>query len=136
MVERPDLRIISDDLWLSVKKRQKEIKDKTRGVFNKAKHLYSENLLTRIAICGACGGTFGVVSGGKYAKYGCTMNHTSGNNTCSNSLKIKKEVLEEAVITALCRDLMRKGSFIIGQTRDPLFARQSGQRCHKWQAES
>ena len=108
VVERPDLRIISDDLWLSVKKRQKEIKDKTRGVFNKAKHLYSENLLTRIAICGACGGTFGVVSGGKYAKYGCTMNHTSGNNTCSNSLKIKKEVLEEAVITALCRDLMRK----------------------------
>jgi hypothetical protein len=88
--------------------RQKEIKDKTKGVFNKAKHLYSDNLLTRIAFCGACGGTFGVVSGGKYAKYGCTRNHTGGTNACSNSLKIKKEVLEEAVITALCRELMRK----------------------------
>lgn len=108
VVEKPELRIISDDLWAAVKKRQKEIKDKTNGVYNKAKHLYSENLLTRIAVCGACGGTFGVVSGGKYAKYGCTKNHTGGRSACSNTVKIKKEILEEAVITALCRELIKK----------------------------
>ncbi len=107
VVDKPELRIVSDDLWAAVKKRQNEIKEKTEGVFSRAKRLYSGNLLTRIAVCGSCGGTFGIVSGGKYAKYGCTRNCNSGSNACSNSQKIKKEVLEEAVIGALCRELLK-----------------------------
>ncbi len=110
VVEKPELRIISDEIWAAVKKRQREIKDKTDGVYHRAKHLYSENLLTRIAVCGACGGTFGIVSGGKYAKYGCARNHNSGNNACSNTVKIKKEALEEAIITTLCRELINKNT--------------------------
>src|SRR5208283_2156858 len=106
--ERPDLRIVPDDLWAAVKKRQKEISGKTKGIFNRAKHLYSNNLLTQIAVCGTCGGTFGIVSGGKYAKYGCTKNWNSGNNACTNKIKIKKELLEESVILALCRELIKK----------------------------
>jgi DNA invertase Pin-like site-specific DNA recombinase len=108
VVKKPELRIISDDLWAAVKNRQKEIKDDTKGIFNRAKYLYSENLLTRITVCGTCGGTFGIASGGKYAKYGCVRNHNSGNSTCSNTVKIKKEVLEEAIITTLCRELINK----------------------------
>lgn len=108
VLEKPELRIVSDELWAAVKKRQREVKDKSEGVYNKAKHLYSENLLTRIAVCGTCGGTFGVVSGGKYAKYGCTKNHTGGSNVCSNHAKVKKELLEEAVITALCKELIKE----------------------------
>lgn len=108
VVEKPELRIISDELWALVKKRQKEIKDKTQGVFSKAKHLYSENLLTHVARCGTCGGNFGVVSGGKYKKYGCTTNWNKGTHVCSNSMKIKKEVLEEAIITTLCKELSKK----------------------------
>ena len=106
--DRPDLRIISDDLWAAVKKRQKEINDRTNGNFDQRKRLFSSNLLTQIAVCGTCGSTFGIVSGGKYAKYGCTRNHNSGGNACPNTLKIQKEVLEEAVITVLCRELIKK----------------------------
>jgi DNA invertase Pin-like site-specific DNA recombinase len=108
VVEKPELRIVSDELWNLVKKRQKEIKDKVQGVFNKAKHLYSENLLTKIALCGMCGGTFSVVSGGKYAKYGCSTNWNKGSNVCSNSIRIKKEILEEAIIATLCREFSKK----------------------------
>ena len=91
--EKPELRIISDYLWSKVKNRQKEIKDKAQGILNKAKHLYSENLLTKIAKCGTCGGTFGIVSGGKYGKYGCTTNWNKGSSACPNCIKIKKEIL-------------------------------------------
>lgn len=108
VVEKPELRIVSDELWSLVKKRQKEIRDKAQGMFYKAKHLYSENLLTKIAKCGACGGTFGIVSGGKYGKYGCTTNWNKGSSVCPNSIKIKKEILEEAVIATLCEELSKK----------------------------
>ena len=106
--EKPELRIISDYLWSKVKNRQKEIKDKAQGILNKAKHLYSENLLTKIAKCGTCGGTFGIVSGGKYGKYGCTTNWNKGSSACPNCIKIKKEILEEAVIATLCKELSKK----------------------------
>lgn len=106
--DRPDLRIISDDLWAEVKKRQKEINDKSNGNHEQRKRLFSKNLLTQIAVCGTCGSTFGIVSGGTYAKYGCTRNHNSGGNACSNAVKIRKEVLEEAVIAVLCRELIKK----------------------------
>jgi site-specific DNA recombinase len=109
VIDKPELRIVSDYLWAAVKKRQNEVKGKTKGVFNKAKHLYSGNPLTRIALCGSCGGTYGVVSGGKYPKYGCTRNHTGGSNACPNTTKIKKELLEEAVIAALCKEIIKKG---------------------------
>lgn len=108
IIEKPELRIVSDELWFLVKNRQKEIKNKSQGVFNKAKYLYSENLLTKISRCGMCGGTFGIVSGGKWAKYGCSTNWNKGRNVCSNNIKIKKEILEEAVIAVLCKELSNK----------------------------
>ena len=108
VIEKPELRIVSDELWSLVKKRQKEIKNKSQGIFYKGKHLYSESLLTKIAKCGTCGGTFSVVSGGKYAKYGCSTNWNKGSNVCSNSIRIKKEILEEAIIATLCKELSKK----------------------------
>lgn len=106
--ETTELRIISNDLWAAVKKRQQEINDKTNGNVDRRKRLFSANLLTQLSTCGTCGGTFGIVSGGKYGKYGCTKNHNGGSNACPNSVKIKKEVLEEAVIATLCRELAKK----------------------------
>lgn len=108
--ERPELRIISDDLWNAVKRRQKEITEKTKGDIHNSKFLYSANLMTTIANCGTCCGRIVVTSGGKWGKYGCSNNWNHGLHACPNSMKIKKEILEETVLAILCKELVKKDS--------------------------
>jgi len=98
-IDIPDLRIIDDDLWNKVKKRQKEITKITNSKYTHGKQLYSRNLLTGITKCGECGGNMVIVSGGKYAKYGCSNNWNKGDAVCTNNLKIDKFTLEERVIS-------------------------------------
>ncbi|MCX7914667.1 MAG: hypothetical protein N2511_08820, partial [Thermodesulfovibrionales bacterium] len=55
-------------------------------------------------------GTIGIVSGGKYAKYGCTNNWNKGDSVCQNKLKIEKFLLEESIINTLIRQLLDESS--------------------------
>ncbi|MCS7214951.1 MAG: recombinase family protein [Thermodesulfovibrio sp.] len=103
-------RIISDELWNKVKTRQRELERCHKGRFVEAKKFYSPNLLTPFAKCGNCGGTFGVVSGGKYGKYGCTNNWNKGNSVCKNTLKIEKSLLEESIINVIIKQISDKYS--------------------------
>ncbi len=98
---KPDLRIISDELWDKVKKRQRELKDFGHGRYMKAIPAYSTNLLTGLMTCSQCGANIVIVSGGKFAKYGCSSNSNNGPAVCSNDIKIKKPELERAVLDAL-----------------------------------
>jgi len=106
--ENQDIRIVSDELWAAAKKRQKEIKKLAQGGFNKTKILYSEHLLTKLAKCGTCGGSFGIVSGGPHKKYGCSTNWNKGKYVCPNNTKIKGRAFEEAIVLTLCRELLKK----------------------------
>lgn len=105
IIIKEEYRIISDELWQKVKDRQSELEKSHKGRYVEAKKLYSPNLLTPFAKCGHCGGTFGIVSGGKYAKYGCTTNWNKGNSVCQNTLKIEKSLLEESIINTLVRQI-------------------------------
>ncbi|MBF0330154.1 MAG: recombinase family protein [Nitrospirae bacterium] len=107
-MDRPHLRIISDDLWALVKVRQREVRDRCQGRMANAKHLYSEHLLTRVAKCGTCSGTIGIVTGGKYKKYGCTTNWNKGIHVCTNTMKLKMEILEDGIISTLCKEFLEK----------------------------
>ena len=103
--EVPNLRIVPEGLWDSVKERQKTVRravlsdtDK-RGRSERAKrpvHLFS-GLLT----CGDCCGSYTLISG---PKYGCSNRKTRG--TCSNKLTIKRTELEETILTGLKDQLM------------------------------
>ena len=50
-------------------------------------------------------GIFSIVSGGKYAKYGCSNNWNKGSSCCKNSVKINKGLLEELIICTLIKEL-------------------------------
>lgn len=113
--ELPHLKIIQDFLWKAAKKRQSLTEAKIKKVngqlkITRPKHEYAENLLTKIAKCGTCGGVFCVVSGGEYKKYGCSTNWRSKGTACKNSTKIRSTLLEEAVISTLCKELTEKES--------------------------
>lgn len=101
VILKPDLRLISDELWDKVKRRQRQLNDIGHGRYMKAIPAYSVNLLTGLMTCSQCGANIVVVSGGKYGKYGCSSNWNNGPAVCSNGIKIKKSDMEKAIIEAL-----------------------------------
>jgi DNA invertase Pin-like site-specific DNA recombinase len=98
---KPELRIISDELWNIVKSRQRQLNDMGHGRYMKTIPAYSANLLTGLMTCGRCGANIVVVSGGKWAKYGCSNNWNKGPVVCSNDIKIKKEEIEKTIVQSL-----------------------------------
>lgn len=96
-VQRPELRIVSPELWQRVQQRQgilAEVYGRAGTGIHKASS--SEYLLTGFVKCGLCGGNMIIVAGkGKHTKrkhYGCGVNFNRG--ACANDLRIELDVLE------------------------------------------
>ncbi len=102
--EVPHLRIIDDDLWLSVKERQQDSRSR---VVTKDKGIRSERvrrpnyLLSGLLKCGTCGGGFSKIS---QSHYGCSTARNKG--TCDNLLTVRRDVLEATVLDGLKNQLM------------------------------
>ena len=108
---KPELKIISDELWQKVKQRQRYLKEITNGKYTKAKKIYARNLFSGLMSCGICQGNIVIVSGGKYAKYGCSNNWNKGFSVCENTAKIDKNRIELEILQALKLDF-RNDKFI------------------------
>ena len=102
--EVPALRIVSDELWSTVKDRQSTTRQAIvgdRGVRSeraRRPHYLFSGLLT----CGACGGGYTLV-GARH--YGCA--NTRNRGTCDNRLTIRRDVLEETVLRGLKDNLLQ-----------------------------
>ncbi len=99
--DMPDLRIISDGLWLRVQKRQERLKEiyqsSGRGVSRAASSPY---LLSGFLVCGTCGAKLIIVHGAKEgAKYGCPQHWN--RRACSNSVTIRSRDLEHSFFQQL-----------------------------------
>jgi DNA invertase Pin-like site-specific DNA recombinase len=103
--EVPDLRIVNDDLWNAVRRRQDEIlatpavqkiKESRFWTRRRARHL-----LTGLVYCGTCGARFTSV-GRDYLSCGRARN--SGN--CGNRQSIRRPLLEQLILDALKSRLM------------------------------
>ena len=110
IVERPELRIIDDALWMRVQQRIETIaaqfKGKRPGLYNRAAS--SPYLLTGFLKCGSCGASLAIVTGrkkGGHGKYGCPQNFYRG--ACSNKLKECADVVEERLLAGLQRSILR-----------------------------
>jgi DNA invertase Pin-like site-specific DNA recombinase len=107
-VEVPELRIIPEDLWVSVQKRLK----KSRETFHKRGGLTRTErsrtyLFSGILACGDCNGSMVICAGGGrrgYTKYGCHEHKHTG--TCGNGLLIRQDRLEAQLLASLERQLM------------------------------
>ena len=91
----PDLRIVDESLWESVKRKQATLTSKRGG----AKR--PNRLLSGLLECGRCGGSMSIVS---QDRYGCSNRKEKG--TCSNSKTILAPQLEKRVLRGLNRTLM------------------------------
>ena len=95
----PELRIVDEALWSRAKARQERMKHSSLSLQDKRR---PRNLLSFLLKCGECGGGF---SKSARNHYGCSTSQNKG--TCRNSLRIRQDVLEGAVLTALKQHLMR-----------------------------
>ena len=126
--EVPDLRILDDALWQAVKDRQQEIRHDVAGDSTDSsagdrmpehrmpdqrmpghpRALHPERarrpayLLSGLLKCGACGGGYSKIS---QTHYGCSRARNQG--TCSNTLTIRRDILEERVLEGLRHNLMQ-----------------------------
>jgi len=97
----PDLRIIDQELWDKAKARQGELRIKKKndtGIWDRRRPKY---LLSGLIKCGHCGGGFSTVS---QTHMGCSTARNKG--TCDNRRTIKREALEELVLSGLQHHLM------------------------------
>jgi site-specific DNA recombinase len=105
--EVQDLRIISDDLWTRVKNRQRVVRDATSlsdYVTRSERARRPAYLLSTLLRCNECGGGFSKRS---EHHYGCSNARNRG--TCSNLLTIRRDVVEESVLSGLKSHLMDPG---------------------------
>ncbi len=102
----PELRIVNDELWQSVRVRQGEIAEKFANVTEAVRKHHKKNrlngtrrpksLLSGLVFCGCCGGPYSLRGADRFA---CS-NHIS-KGACSNSRTIPREELEARVLSGL-----------------------------------
>lgn len=113
IVERPELRIVSDDLWAAVQARLSLVGAAPRQAGSHLLRggdaaLHSSHLFSGFMRCGICGGAITVVSGGYgMPRYGCQRRSKNGTTACSNKLTIRAKVADAALLAGLQAELLR-----------------------------
>ena len=108
-VPAPELRIISEDLWNTVRTRLARAKDRARPAF---RDVDSKYLLTGMARCAHCGGPMTIVGEdyhrrkGRY--YGCSYYRKRGSAICKNSLLMEQELFDQVLLKALADSLAER----------------------------
>jgi DNA invertase Pin-like site-specific DNA recombinase len=105
----PNLRIVEDELWQRVKKRQSQAREKasasgTEDETSRSKFWRNQRprfLLTGLMRCGRCGGGYIKINANMF---GCAALRNKG--TCDNHLNIRVDALERIVIDGLRHRLM------------------------------
>ena len=115
-IEAAHLRIVSEAQWTAAHGRLEQTRQTylrgTRGQLwgRPVDGHESRYLLTGLSRCGACGGTFIVRSrnhGSRRAYfYACSSFHHRGRTVCANSVEVRLEDADRAILQALERELL------------------------------
>jgi DNA invertase Pin-like site-specific DNA recombinase len=113
-VEVPELRVVGDDLWVSVKTRQETLREamgkpsprKDGGGDDNGKNRLNEAhrprfLLSGLLRCACCGGSYAIIGRDRYA---CSTRRQKG--TCDNRLTITRQEIEARVLEGLKERLL------------------------------
>jgi site-specific DNA recombinase len=105
--EVPDLRLIEADMWQRVKRRQGVIRStlseaqRTNASNPLARAKRTKHLFSGLLKCGCCGGSYTLMN---KTKYGSASSRNKG--TCDNRELIKREHVEERILSGLKSKLM------------------------------
>jgi len=107
VIEKPEWRIISDELWDKAQARRKKYSRST----NPERSRRATRLLSGLLRCGCCGGSVTIQHSGQNgrgeryaARYGCSKSKDTA--TCENKYTISQPELEERVLYAIREQLM------------------------------
>lgn len=106
--EVPELRILDDELWQSVKQRQTAIRERRAGVSGNSLNATKRNrhLFSGLIKCAKCGDGYSLIS---KTKYGCSTAKNKG--TCANPARVTRQELETRVLDALRGNLISPDLF-------------------------
>ena len=112
IVERPDLRIVSEELWARAHKTRQEVREAVAPKRQLARRTsgkhHSPHLLTGFCTCAVCGGAISCVSGGKGSpRLGCRRSWQQGLSACSNRWTIRVKVAEPIILARLQAELSK-----------------------------
>lgn len=114
MIESPEQRIVSDNLWERTQQRFEQVKAIYGNLGRKAGLLRaraagSGYLFSGLLKCGLCGANLSIVSGAgkrhRYASYGCPMH--ANRRVCDNALRIRADVIERGLLEKLQAQVLR-----------------------------
>jgi site-specific DNA recombinase len=112
--ERPELRIVTQDLWDRVRARQLEvqkafsIKSGATLVRGRNAAMHSKYLFSGFLRCGVCGAAITTVTGGHGSgRYGCAMSWRRGLAVCTNRLTIRAKVADDVLVAGLRAELLK-----------------------------
>jgi site-specific DNA recombinase len=96
-VEVPELRIVDDEVWFSVKARQESVRQAMAKTGNRLNEAHRPRfLLSGLLRCGCCGGRYAITGKDRYA---CSTRKQKG--TCDNRLTITCQEIEARVLAGL-----------------------------------
>ncbi|MBJ3764377.1 recombinase family protein [Maribius pontilimi] len=125
VVEVPDLRIVSDELWDAVKARQAaqskrtvKIESTDRNHLSTAQALRRRKyLLSGLLQCGRCGGRMTVAGTGKYKTYYCANAKEKGGSVCEGFRGLRESIALPLVLSGLRADLMKPEAYVAFRDR-------------------
>ncbi len=114
---RPELRVVSDELWTRAHARLADarahyLRSTTGRLWGRpSRETDSKYLLPGLARCGVCGGGMFAYSRQQARRrvffYACTAHHKRGPSICANALKVPMETANAAILTAIEADVLR-----------------------------
>jgi site-specific DNA recombinase len=132
--DTPQLRIVSDELFVAAGRRFEKVKRLYGRAGNESKGLIvgpRRYLFSGLLKCSECGGSITLVSGrGRNGadRYGCSLHHQRGNSICTNSLLVRRDELEESLLRGLSESVLRTEviDFAVEKMEEVLSARFAG----------
>jgi site-specific DNA recombinase len=112
-IDAPELRIVTQILWDQVEERRTRNRhtylrgERGRLISHSTgEDRHSDNLLTSIIKCVICGGSIVAIkrtAKRRYTRtvYRCAYNHKRGNAVCTNSVEIRQDILDSAILHAM-----------------------------------
>ena len=110
-LDAPELRIVPETLWRDAHARLEQTRRAIGGGHRRVTphpcrmDLDSPYLLAGLGRCMGCGGALIAMTrahgNGRKRFYGCANNHKRGQAVCANSLQIRQDLLDQAVLQAL-----------------------------------
>ena len=104
--EVPELRIISNELWETTKRRQETTRRELASATSIVRARRPRYLFSGLTKCGVCGSGFVLKSRNRLSCFGAC-----DKGTCTNHLTIRRDEIEARVLRALQEKLLRRDLF-------------------------